>query len=509
MRYLLLLIFLCTGVMAIEPTEVAVVYNAESALSKAAAERYCTVRRIPPDQMLPLFGVKRGNISRDDFEGSIMSSLLSQGRQRGLMWPAGPRNGIKLMKAMVLMPDIPLKVTELLNEQGKPVGTGQQRTEAAVDSELALLGSRFPLKGMGNNPHYKKKLPGRNERPKVLSVCRIDGPDPESVYRMINEPAAVEKTGLWGWVVVDNGGPYPAGDALMARVAELALAHHQPLFYETSRQTIAPAFPLMSQTIVYFGWYINPANGPFCVTAPRDFRFARGAIACHLHSYSATNLYDGKTWVSALLKRGACVTAGNVAEPYLGPCLNYGVFYEHLLNGAQVGEAALLATPSLSWQTIVLGDPLYRPFPKGRYPSGGNPFVAWQQMSRNSGNNTSALQSEVELKLARGLSDGLYAEIFALRCAEKKDFSRAVNYFALAADRYPAGRDKLRARLFMLTAQAAAGNQSAAQAGILKLRDSSASSPYLPAIQKTVDAIVPKPKPDKKAPAQKGVPQKK
>lgn len=499
---------LCSLALAIEPSEVAVVYNAGSQLSKAAAERYCQVRRIPPDQMLPLFGVKRGNISREDFEGSIMMSLLTQGRQRGLMWPAGPRNGVKLMRAMVLMPDIPLKVTEAKDAQGKPMGTGQQRTEAAVDSELALLGSKIPIRGMGNNPHYKKNMPSGSERQIVMSVCRIDGPDADSIYRMINEPVQVEKNGLAGWVVVDKGGPYPAGDALMERVAELALSHHQPLFYETSRSTIAQSFPLMSDTIAYFGWYINRANGPFGADAPSDFRFARGAIACHLHSYSATSLYDGKTWVSALLKRGACVTAGNVAEPYLGPCLNYGVFYEHLLNGKQVGEAALLATPSVSWQTIVLGDPLYRPFPRNGVKSGNNPYVNWQQLSRNAGKNSAYLQAAVEQKLRSSSYAALYAEMFALRCADEKEFSRAADYFSIAAERYPAGRDKLRARLFMLTALAAAGNQSAAQAGVLKLRDASLNSPYLPAIKKTVEAILPPP-PPKKAPANKGVPSKK
>lgn len=502
LRYLLLLFGLCVQtLLAIQPTEVAVVYNADSVLSRAAAERYRKVRGIPTDQMLPLFGVARGEISRADFEACVVTPLLVQGRQRGLYWPSGPRNGRKLMRAMVLMPDIPLRVKEELRD-GKPVGTGQKRTEAAVDSELALLGARFSPVGMGNNPLYKKeKMPSAREPQPIMSVCRIDGPDEETIYRMINVPAAVERTGLWGWVVVDNGGPYPDGDKMLAASAQLAKQHHQPLFYEDSRKTLADSFPLMSDVAVYFGWYTNPANGPFHSNAPSDFRFANGAIACHLHSYSATGLYDGKTWVSALLKRGACVTAGNVAEPYLGACLNYELFYRHLLAGKQVGEAALLASPTVSWQTIVLGDPLYRPFRKDVRPPLSNPFVIWQQACRRANGNLTYLQTFVEQQMYRP-HGGLFAEIYALACAENKQFAQAVLYFDAAKARRGTSRDKMRLSLFSLTAQAAAGDKEGAETGVLALQNESAASPFLPAVRQTADALVPKkePRPAEKTP---------
>ncbi|MBQ2380638.1 MAG: TIGR03790 family protein [Akkermansia sp.] len=500
MRYILLFLLMCTQVFALAPTEVAVVYNADSALSKAAAMRYCEVRGIPSDQLLPLFGVKRGDISREDYEGFIMNSLLMQGRKRGLRWPAGPNNGFKLMRAMVLMPDIPLRVKEQMRD-GKPVGQGQKRTEAAVDSELALLGARYPTAGMGRNPHYDKKMPSGREPQKILSVCRIDGPDEATVFRMINEPAEVEKMGLSGWVVVDNGGPYKEGNAMMDGVIKLARKYYLPLFTETSRQTLADSFPLMQDVATYFGWYANPANGPFHAKAPSDFRFARGAIACHLHSFSGTSLYDGRSWVSALLKRGACVTAGNVAEPYLGPCLNYAVFYRQLLAGAQVGEAALLASPTVSWQCIVLGDPLYRPF--ARWNRTGAP-AAWQELCRRFGHNPTALQNAVEQQLGRPYGATL-AEMYALHCADNGQPAAAAGYLEAAAQMYGRERDKMRCRLLMFAALAAGGERERAESGVTRLLNESAASPYLPAIRKSAEAIIPK----KEAPAQAKEPQKK
>ncbi len=491
MKYLLLLLSLCVCAWGLEPTEVAVVYNAQSELSKAAAMRYCQVRRIPRDQLLPLHGVARGNISREDFDTSIVKSLLVEGHKRGLMWPAGPRNGRKLMRAMVLMPDIPLKVKETMIN-GKPAGTGLRRTEAAVDAELMLLGAEFPTTGMGNNPFYKKEFPKKDTKPSVMMVCRIDGPDEACIYRMINDPVKVEKKGLWGWVVTDNGGPYKAGDALITEVARLANLHCQPLFNETSRSTLPDGFPLMQQVIAYFGWYTRSANGPFHPNAPADFKLAKGAVACHLHSFSATDIYNGVSWVSALLKRGACVTAGNVAEPYLNACLNYGVFYEQLLAGNQVAEAALVASPTVSWQCIVLGDPLYRPFPNKPKLDREDPYVIWRNVRRRAGDSFRALQLAVEQKMSSH-NGALYAEMFAWYCTEEKQYETAREYFALAAKRHYKKTDKIRAQLLHASTTAAAGNRERAWKLYEKMMLDYATSPYLKAIKATAEPCRPKP----------------
>ncbi len=58
---------------------------------------------------------------------------------------------------------------------------------------------------------------------------------------------------------------------------------------------------------------------------------------------------------------------GCVYEPYLSLTPNVAVFLERFTIGQfTFGEAAWAAQPALSWQTTVVGDPLYRPF--GREP---------------------------------------------------------------------------------------------------------------------------------------------
>jgi uncharacterized protein (TIGR03790 family) len=45
--------------------------------------------------------------------------------------------------------------------------------------------------------------------------------------------------------------------------------------------------------VLYFGWYAGAVNGPFTVPV---FRFPPGAIAVHIHSYSAQSLRSDKQY---------------------------------------------------------------------------------------------------------------------------------------------------------------------------------------------------------------------
>jgi hypothetical protein len=53
---------------------------------------------------------------------------------------------------------------------------------------------------------------------------------------------------------------------------------------------------------------------------------------------------------------------GCVDEPYLEGTPDVAVFISRFLNGFSFGEAAYASQNALSWQTTVVGDPLYQPF---------------------------------------------------------------------------------------------------------------------------------------------------
>ncbi len=474
---------------ALEPSQVVVVYNADSELSCKSAQRYAQLRGVPASQLVGLAGLKAGHISRLDFEDKIRIPLLQVGRERGWCWPSsGARGKGKRIYAMVLMPDMPLGVRGVPRPKGTPGPGKLQEDNAAVDSELMLLGANHPIAGMLGNPCYDKIISlGRDAVP-VMAVCRIDGPDATTINHMMEDPVRVERQGLWGWVVVDQGGKHPEGDAWLADVARQAQAAGQPLFYETSRKTLAESFPLMTDTAVYFGWYAHPANGPFNPEAAGAFHFAPGAVAVHIHSNSASSVKNAKYWVPALLKRGAAVSAGNVFEPYLGPTLHLDIFYRRLLQGHCVAEAALMASPVTSWQCLILGDPLYRPFAAAYRSTASNAFTEWRHLRMEFGSNPTLLRQAVRAReqLPHGAA---LAEMFAWYCTERKAMSEAAEFFATACGRYRELRDRTRTAMMAASVLAADEKQERALKVLQPWLHAGQASPYLPALQASLEAI--------------------
>ncbi len=364
----------------LQPQHVAVIYNEKSAHSKECALLYAKLRRIPERNIIPLsIDTKKHDITTQEFVKLIHEPLLAIGKQRELRYGSQRGGkGVHHIFTLLMMPDLPLRISPRQQAAGEKAPAWQNTTAASVDSELALLGSGdYDIDTMTPNPYFLKKESIVLSGYKMLPVCRIDSPSKEVNLRMITQPITVEQAGgLRGWIVVDNGGPYKDGDKWFSIIAEMAIQAKQPLLLDALRSSLPIAYPMPHPTALYFGWYEGRANGPFALTGPKQpsFNFAKGAVAVHLHSFSATtvrNIHEG--WVGTLLAQGADVSAGNVWEPYLGGTLLLPVFYERLLQGYCVAEAAGMSTPQVSWQGIVMGDPLYRPYPNGVKAVATNP----------------------------------------------------------------------------------------------------------------------------------------
>ncbi len=477
---------------ALEPARVVVVYNADSPLSTRSAQRYAQLRNIPAGNLVALKGVKGGNISRMDFEEKVRQPLMEVARQRDWVWPSSrTRRVARRMVAMVLMPDLPLGVAPLPRAKDAPPVPKLQENNASVDSELMSLGANLPVASAVVNPCYNKDFNLGRELVPVMAVCRIDGPDEASISRMLEDPPRVERTGLRGWTVIDHRGNMKDegdGDGWLARIARLAKTDGQPLFYETSPATLATSFPLMTDTAVYFGWYAHPANGPFNPKAGGNFRFAPGAVAVHIHSNSASSVKTPTYWVAALLQRGAAVTAGNVYEPYLGPSLHLDVFYDRLLKGRCVAEAMLMATPVLSWQGVVMGDPLYRPYASSTRHAQDDVYAQWRNLRLSEHDNLKSMRSTVLVRLSQPHGAAL-AEMFAWHCAELGEWRYAIEFFTAACGRYTELRDRTRALIMTATALAADGQKERAATELLRWIEAGQNSPYLPALKTSYETI--------------------
>lgn len=348
-----------------------VVFNQADPAALELASFYTSQRGIPVDHVIALSCPAAETVSREAYAATIAEplrkALLAHGWWKTEADIATAQVVASQVRYVALIRGIPLKIAPAANVPGdKPLASAAlNHNEAAVDSELATLGLGSPqISGFVENPAFLKPGGAVNpSAPWLLRVCRLDAASPETVRRMIRDSVEVEKTGLWGFAYVDarglTEGPFGRGDEWFRQAAGNLAAQGFPCVLDTQPALFPEHYPL-SRAAVYLGWYSGEVEGVF---KDSGVRFAPGAVAMHLHSFSAGSLREPfQGWCAPLLERGAAATLGNVFEPYLSFTPRPDLLEEQLYNGASFADAAYAAQPVLSWMTTFVGDPLYRPF---------------------------------------------------------------------------------------------------------------------------------------------------
>ena len=350
-----------------------VVYNESDRESGELARFYAGKRGIPKDQVVGLSCSTREEITRADYDREIAEPLRKTFTRNG-WWKINDeetsfarveRNRIRFI---ALMRGMPLRIAAVLNYPGdsmtpsSPVGT---RNEASVDSELVTLGVGTRLiSGAMNNPYYRSFATIADAKiPSLMLVGRLDAASAGTVRKMITDSLAAEQNGLRGFAYIDARGikdpGLSEGDKWLFQIAADARRRGTPVILDDGEGMFPVAYP-MRHGALYFGWYAENVAGP--MANPR-FRFQPGAIAVHIHSFSAATLREPRRyWAAPLLEAGASATLGNVYEPFLGLTPNLDVFHERLRAGMTLAESAWSSQRVLSWMTTCIGDPLYRPY---------------------------------------------------------------------------------------------------------------------------------------------------
>jgi uncharacterized protein (TIGR03790 family) len=352
------------------PATVAILYNSSSADSKAIASYYAGARKIPEENLIGLPLPEKEEITREEFNSKILEPLKAEYDKRG-WWQRQKDNAGNLVpvgtkiRILTCIFGVPSRVAARAGDpKMKPGGPPPiQTSEAAVDSELALLGVEgLPIAASLKNPYFKADANVATNGLPMTLVGRIDGPSRAICERMIRDAIETEKTGLWGMAVIDIAKKYgsmDAGDPWLETIVRSNRETGIPTLVDRFPDTLPTNYPLRD-VASYYGWYDWHVNGPF---VNPSFRFKKGAVAVHLHSFSAAQLRDpSKNWCAPFLSRGAAATLGNVYEPYLEMTHHFDIFQARLMAGYTLVEAAYMAVPVLSWQNVVLGDPLYRPY---------------------------------------------------------------------------------------------------------------------------------------------------
>jgi uncharacterized protein (TIGR03790 family) len=368
-------------VLAQSAENVAVVVNDLSPDSKRIGEHYARARGLPASNVLRIQTVASDVIERDEYVRAIERPLGKAIARAGLQ---------DRLLFLVLTKGVPLRIAGT---------TGLQGTTASVDSELTLLyrrlvGQPVPTAGMVDNPYYLGTRELDDARPfshrqhDIYLVTRLDGFTVDDAMTLVDRAqaatAGTHDRQIAGKIVLDQSASPPAsqsGDEWLQRAARRlkAAGHEARVVLETTPQAARG----IEGVIGRFAW---GATDPSQRSRTPGMTFEPGAIAANLASFDArtfqpppdtwqpTSSPDRASWfegsgdglIGDLIREGVTGVSGQVGEAYLRGAVRPEILFPAYLAGFTLAEAFYLATPTLSWQTVVIGDPLTAPFPARR-----------------------------------------------------------------------------------------------------------------------------------------------
>jgi len=414
----------CFASAVLEADEVLVIVNSRAADSVSLAKYYMKKRGVPKENLLKIRVEEKETCSRKDYNKKIFAPVKKYLELRETT------NELPFIRCLLLMYGMPLKVasTELTKNEKKKqdVLKRQQRTLkkeqealggddpeqkklaekfkevkktlqffnrnrelASLDSELALvLAGKYELRGWQPNPSYLGYR-GRKivDIPDIsLMVVRLDGPTPEIVRRIIDDSLAAEERGLSGTACFDARWPRP--DQKKAKQLKGYGFYDNSLYLAADQvkkdgrlEVVVNDKPELFQlgecpnTALYCGWY----RLSHYLDA---FDWKPGAIGYHIASGELKTLKkkNSKVWGKRMLEDGAAAVIGPVAEPYVQAFPPPALFFTLLLDGRfTLAECYAFSVPFRSWRMVLVGDPLYRPFPVTRSTPVGRSGISGSQ----------------------------------------------------------------------------------------------------------------------------------
>lgn len=344
------------GACAATPEQVLVVVNRQSAVSQRIGQYYLHKRLIPMANLVTIRADPQEQISREDYarqvERPIAEFLKTHHLEEQILY-------------IVTTLGVPLKIG----------GDGSNMTNdaASVDSELAALyarmkGAKIPLAGPAPNPFFNQ-LSAEFVHPvfALYMVTRLAGYDFEDVRGMIDRALVARNTGK---VVLDAraANNLPGNDWLRRAASQIP---KERLVLDDSARVLTG----QKDVIAYAAW---GSNDPDRTQRTLGFQWLPGAIVTEFVStngrtfdrppakWTLGNWQDPATWFAGApqtlaadyLHEGATGSSGHVYEPFLHLTPRPDILIPQYLAGRNLAQSYYAAIPAISWQNIVLGDPL-------------------------------------------------------------------------------------------------------------------------------------------------------
>jgi uncharacterized protein (TIGR03790 family) len=242
------------------------------------------------------------------------------------------------------------------------------------------------VSGFVPNPYFAGAAPIDTIKPfahdrfDIYLVTRLDGYSVRDVEVLIDKGIAPARDGRF---VLDERGSLvdSGGDAWLRTAAQRLRA--QGL---AERVVLDESTKVLTQQSKVQGYYSWGSNDPAIHQRHFDLEFVPGALAAEFVSTDARTFKEPpQTWLPAntatkesiyggshqsligdFIRDGVTGAAGHVDEPYLDGTIRPEILFPAYVSGRNLAEAFYAAMPYLSWQTLVIGDPLCAPFEGAR-----------------------------------------------------------------------------------------------------------------------------------------------
>ena len=358
--------------LAQSPENVAVVINDSSPESQRIGQAYAAARSIPDSNVFHVRTATEETISRDLFQRTVHGPLALAITRSRLQ---------DRILYIVLTKGMPLRIAG---------SQGQAGSVASVDSELTLLYRRMSGRldkpeGPIPNPYFLGDREITEARPfthrdfDIFLVSRLDAYTVEEALSLIDRAASPAKEGR---IVLDQrqASENNTGDSW------LALASKRLTDRNLGERVVLETTPKPARDVTdvlgYFSWGSTDPQNRVRTTG---LRFAPGALAAMFVGSDArtfqeppigwiptgdgvnrTSWFGGspESLTGDLIRDGVTGVAGYVAQPFLAGSVRPQILFPAYVEGFNLIESFYLAMPFLSWQTIVIGDPLSAAFPR-------------------------------------------------------------------------------------------------------------------------------------------------
>jgi len=352
---IVLLFALACAASAQKPENVLVVINQRAPISRQIAEYYMQKRSIPPANICVLRTTVEEHIPRAIFDKEVSAPLAACLKAKKLQ---------EQILYIVTTKGVPLVIDGSISLEGE---------YASVDSELTMLysdmkGIPHSLAGALTNPFFgKADIPFSHPRFPIYLVTRLAGYDFADVKAIIDKALVAKNRGKF---VIDLRSSEDANGNSWLRTAAMLLPKERVILDETDtvlyNQKDVMGFASWGSNdknrhkrLVGFEWLPGAIMTEFVSTNGRTF--SRPPDTWNISTFKDRPLFwadSPQTLTADYIHEGATGASGHTDEPYVHYCPRPDYLLPAYYGGRNLAESYYLAIAGLSWQNIVVGDPL-------------------------------------------------------------------------------------------------------------------------------------------------------